>query len=684
MRKEENFKKNIGALFNEAYDVESTPLLDSLKAQNEHFADISKYSEGGLKIIHLCHDYRTNRRVAMATLKDDHDPQKVEAFIREAKLNAALQHPNIVPVYEIGIDDESPWFTMKFIAGRSLEELLDELNDNKENELSDLNSRLDVFIKICDAISYAHSLGVLHLDIKPANIRISNYGDVVVCDWGLADVISSECDESLLEYCSLVEYDLTTLTVDGNVKGTLGYMSPEQTSKTKIRKGTHTDVFSLGAVLYSLLTFHKAFTGESFTEVIDKTAKCDFPRPSFYSPDVPQSLEAVCLKAMSLNIEDRYATVADLKKEIVNYRNGFATNAENASLLKSLQLFYLRHKTVSLISSFTLILIIILGVLAFNHLSLTRKNAIQLAEKLSIEAEYHRKINKDAAPLFLENAKAALKGNALDDCLNFCKSVTELDESILEAWELKAKVYFVYGDIEKSVEAFRNAKIKTELSELATEYLTKVPKVDKLKIEDYLRLMKAVFSIRDYDVFGKMTNYQCYSKELSLEDRITFVKGEIRIRHYRKMKKEKFMFKFDSETGHLDLSDNKWLNTVLCLQNFPAKSVDLSNTAITNGIGLRAQTLESLNISHTNMIELQTIECDGLKELILVNTGVSNLKPIAHLPIEKLDIRKTGVRSLRILGTFQELKEVHISKGQFSEDELKKVSPQVKVIIKDR
>ncbi|MCM8536436.1 MAG: serine/threonine protein kinase [Lentisphaeraceae bacterium] len=681
MRKEENFKKNIGSLFNEAYDVESTPLLNSLKAQHEHFADISKYSEGGLKIIHLCHDCRTNRRVAMATLKDDHDPQKVEAFIREAKLNAALQHPNIVPVYEIGIDDESPWFTMKFIAGRSLEELLDELLDNKENELSDLNSRLDVFIKICDAISYAHSLGVLHLDIKPANIRISNYGDVVVCDWGLADVISSECDESLLEYCSLVEYDLTTLTVDGNVKGTLGYMSPEQTSKTKVRKGTHTDVFSLGAVLYSLLTFHKAFTGKSFTEVIDKTAKCDFPRPSFYSPEVPQSLEAVCLKAMSLNIEDRYTTVADLKKEIVNYRNGFATNAENASLLKALQLFYLRHKTVSLISSFTLILIIVLGVLALNHLSLTRKNAIQLAEKLSIEAEYHRKINKDAAPLFLENAKAAFKGNALDDCLNFCKSVTELDESILEAWELKAKVYFVYGDLEKSAEAFRNAKIKTELSELATEYLTKVPKVDKLKIEDYLRLMKAAFSIRDFDVFGKMTNYQCFSKELSLEDRVTFVKGEIRIRHYRKMKNEKFMFKFDPETGHLDLSDNKWLNTVLCLQNFPAKSVDLSNTSVTNGIGLRAQTLESLNISHTNMIELQSLECDGLKELIVANTGVSNLSPIAHFPIEKLDIRNTGVRNLRSLSLFKKLKVVHVSTLQFGKDELKKIPSHIKVIV---
>ncbi|MCM8530639.1 MAG: protein kinase [Lentisphaeraceae bacterium] len=681
MRKEETFKKNIGSLFSEAYDVESTPLLDSLKAQQEHFADIAKYSEGGLKTIHLCRDCRTNRRVAMATLKDDSDPQKVEAFIREAKLNAALQHPNIVPVYEVGIDGESPWFTMKFIAGRSLEELLDELTGNQENELSDLNSRLDVFIKICDAISYAHSLGVLHLDIKPANIRISNYGDVVVCDWGLADVISSECDESLLEYCSLVEYDLTTLTVDGTVKGTLGYMSPEQTSKTKIRKGTHTDVFSLGAVLYSLLTFHKAFTGESFTEVIDKTATCDFPPPSFHSPEVPQSLEAVCLKAMSLKVEDRYASVADLKKEIVDFRNGFATDAENASLLKSLKLFYLRHKTVSLISSFTFILIVVLGVLALNHMSLTRENAVQLAEKLSIEAEYHRKINKDAAPLFLERAYISFKAQSLEDCLNFCNSVIELDETILEAWELKAKVYFVYADLEKSVEAFRKAKVSSELSKLAEEYLTKVPKVADIEMTHYLSLMEAVFALRNYGIFGKMTNLQCYSKDLSIEDRIAFVKGEIRIRHAKKMKEERFMFKFDRESGHLDLSDNKWLNTVLCLQNFPAKSVDLSNTSVSNGIGLRAQTLESLNISRTNMIELQTLECDGLKELIVAHTGVSNLKPVAHFPIERLDIQHTGVRSLRGLAAFRKLKEVIVSKDQFSDDELKKLPAHIKVTI---
>ena len=241
---------------------------------------------------------------------------------------------------------------MKFIEGRSLEEFVCDLASGKDNELTDLNHRLDIFVKICDATAYAHSLGVLHLDLKPANIRLSDYGDVVVCDWGLADVLSSKCDESLLEYSSMVEYDLNNLTIDGTIKGTIGYMAPEQTSKTGVRKGTYTDIFSLGPVLYSLLTFEKAFKGETFEDVILKTANADFLKPSAIKSEIPISLEAVCLKAMSLKVEDRYASVSDLQSDILAYRNGFATDAENASLFKGLKLLFLRHKIIGYLSVF--------------------------------------------------------------------------------------------------------------------------------------------------------------------------------------------------------------------------------------------------------------------------------------------------------------------------------------------
>ena len=277
MRREEGFSKNLGSLFEEAYDIKSTPMMDSLRSTQEHFKDFEYYSEGGLKVIQLCHDCRSNRLVAMATLKDKEDPQKMEAFVREAKLNAALQHPNIVPVYEVGLDNEQPWFTMKFIAGKSLEEVINDLASGKDNEFSDLNNRLDAFIKICDAIAYAHSLGVLHLDIKPANIRLSEYGNVVVCDWGLADVISSICDESLIEYSSLVEYDLNNLTIDGTIKGTVGYMAPEQTSQTGVKR-VFIQMFSLW-VLFCIrsLLMRKLSEVKTLKRLLKKQQRLIFP-----------------------------------------------------------------------------------------------------------------------------------------------------------------------------------------------------------------------------------------------------------------------------------------------------------------------------------------------------------------------------------------------------------------------
>ena len=199
-------------------------------------------------------------------------------------------------------------------------------------------------------------------------------------------------------------------------------------------------------------------------------------------------------------------------------------------------------------------------------------------------------------------------------------------------------------------------------------------------ILQYVELMKLIYLKRDFDIFGRMTHEKCYS-DISLQDRIAFVKGVIKLRHESRLKRHKFNFSFDEESGHLDLSNNPWMVTVLCLQNFPAKSVDLSKTGIINGIGLRAQILEKLNISSTKMIELQTIECKGLKELNLANCGIQNLHPVFDQPLEVLNIRNTGVRSLYFTTQMKKLKELHIDKAQFSEKEISRVPSQIKLVI---
>jgi serine/threonine protein kinase len=676
---EDNFEDNLGGLFDEAYNNTSTDLTDSIKDKEEVYSDFTLYSEGGLKLIELCYNRKTNRKVAMATLKEKDDPFKVEVFLREAKLNAALQHPNIVPVYNIGLNEKGPWFTMKFIAGKSLQEIIAGLSQGAESEFSELSSRLDIFLKVCDAIAYSHSLGVIHLDIKPDNIRISKYGDVVVCDWGLADVEASCCDELLLEYCSVLDHDIQNHTLLGTVKGSPGYMAPEQTAKIKMRKGFHTDIFSLGTLLYALLTYEKPFKADTLDKILDITAKCDFPKPSAIDPEVPSSLEAVCLKAMSRSPEERYKSIENLKKDILAYRNGFATNAENASLLKFLKLLYLRHRTVSIVSILALSLLVLLAILSVNHLNLTKRNALQLAEKMSLEAEYHRKVNKDVAPLFFERAQIAFKTHYLDDALNFVTSAVELDDTMKDAWLLKGKLHFINGDFSETQYAIKKSGSEHHIIRLSERFRKEQKPGQQLSTKVYLEILQILNKEKDFDIYGKMVHKIVYSK-ISLEKRISFCKEVIEMRHQNKKRKDPLNFKFNQDTGHLDISNNSWLTYVLCLQNFPAISVNASNTGLYNPIGFKSQQLTSLDISSTNIVALQTLENKNLKYLNIANCAVPNLTPIYDLPLETIDIRNTGLRSLNFTTVFKSLREIHINKGQFNDRHISIVPTHVKLI----
>ena len=671
----------MGSLFSEAYDDESTPLKDALSSPGKRYSNFSHYSEGGLKSISLCYDKRSARQVAMATLKEEGDQHKTEAFIKEARLNAALQHPNIVPVYDVGLHLGKPWFTMKFIAGKTLGEVIEELRQGKTNDFSELSARLDLFLKVCDAIAYAHSRGILHLDIKPDNIRISEYGDVVILDWGLADIIASECDEDLLECCSFNGYDLKMMTTDGVVKGTLGYMAPEQTTITGKRKGKHTDIFSLGAILYSLLCYEKAFEGAILEKILYETAKCYFDKPSARGTtvDIPYSVEAVCLKAMSLEIDDRYEAVEALQKEILAYRNGFATHAEDATLLRALLLLIMRHKTFSLFSLLTITLLISLCGFFIQNLKLAKKNAVQLAEKHRLEKEFHIKMGKDAAPRFLERAQTAYVIFEFDDSMNFCNSAVELDNSLKEAWELKGTLHFIRQEFNRALEAFKKAKIKTPLTKLCREF-SQYPKSGKrLANHLYLRLMQHLLTSGEKRHFANLIHQRAYSK-LNIGERIEFCKGAILIHN---KSPTPLNFNYNKLTRRLDLSNNTWLHSALCLQNFPCLSIDVSNTALGNFICFRNQKLISLNVSSTNIIELQTLENRSLRELYLANTSVQNLNNLRGIPLQILDISHTLVKSPEFAHFLPYLRELYLHRGQFTELQLSNFPQRLKIIYRD-
>lgn len=319
-------------------EVGADAFLASLpKKPQDRYKFIRSIGFGGMKGVLLVHDRDTDREMAMAIMPDfrDRSTGELERFAGEAFLTAKLEHPNIVPIYDIGIDNNgSPFFTMKYLRGLSLETLLQRLRkgNSKENDEYTLQRLLLIFHRICNAAGFAHSRGVCHLDLKPGNINISDYGETFVIDWGLARSVNEKGE----------------IPVDKSApRGTPGFMPPEQFDmRTGLPLGVHSDIFALGAILYSLLALEAPCSGKKMEEIMRMTASGTIPKPSEKAPDfwdVPASLEAVALKAMAPHPKNRYATVQELKNDILAYSAGFATKAEKASTLKKSKLFIGRH-----------------------------------------------------------------------------------------------------------------------------------------------------------------------------------------------------------------------------------------------------------------------------------------------------------------------------------------------------
>ena len=325
---------------------------------------------GGMKVVLEVRDMDTMRNVAMAVMPDaqTRPPADILRFIQEARLTASLEHPNIVPVHDIGMDaNGSPYFTMKLLRGRTLAALLTKLetSDEEFRKSFPLYRLLRVFLKICSGVDFAHSRGVIHLDLKPENIQLGDFGEVLIMDWGLAKTIKSGDDiiDGLTGDPEKKRSDSgfrPIVTMDGLLKGTPGYMAPEQARGLNSRKDKRTDVYALGAILYALVTHKDPIEKKSVQEMVADTVRGAIIPPRLRAPEkeIPAAIEAVVLKAMSVRPEDRYASVAELREEVNNYLNGYATRAEQASVFRKSLLLILRNKIFAAAAA---IILLILG-----------------------------------------------------------------------------------------------------------------------------------------------------------------------------------------------------------------------------------------------------------------------------------------------------------------------------------
>ncbi len=308
--------------------------------------------EGGMGQVLRVRDEDIGREMAVKVIRGQASPQMLAKFVREAQITGTLEHPNIVPMHELGMTDEGQiYFTMKRIDGEDLEHLL---AASRKGTGPTLFEYLQIFGKVCDAIAFAHERGVIHRDLKPANIMVGRFGEVQVMDWGLArmmgqtDPTSESCrlalgDEPLIGVGGLAQ---PVVTLDGTVVGTPHYMSPEQARGEVTHLDRRSDIYSLGAILYEVLTFETPFDGRSGREVIDKVIEGSLIPPCERTAEreISPELQAVVLKAMSPTPAQRYDTVTEMQQEIEAFLAGRLLQTVDYSLWQIVQKWAKRNK----------------------------------------------------------------------------------------------------------------------------------------------------------------------------------------------------------------------------------------------------------------------------------------------------------------------------------------------------
>jgi serine/threonine protein kinase len=596
---------------------------------------------GGMKIVHRAHDPNTDRDVALAMLQK-HSPRssRERRFLREARITAALEHPNIVPVHEIGLDAEGcPYFTMKLLGGENLHDILNHLqaHDPVYAKQYPLGRLLEIFQSVCHAIAFAHSRGVIHLDIKPANVQVGSFGEVLVLDWGLAKILDSTDTAGPIVPVQLPEL-LREQPTEGVVRGTPGYMAPEQERGDFRAFDPRTDVFALGALLKAMLKSKWA------------------PRQA------PAALEAVVAKAMAPAPHTRYQKVEQVARDVRSFLGGYAVSAQSVGFGALFWLLVKRHKAVSVVvlaSSMTIAALLAVFIMKIRQ---SERRALDTLAKLSTEQTEKARIGRFAAPQLRSMAAQAMRNRSYDEALAHLSLSLAFDDAIADAWVGKGLLHIGRQEFDEAVSVFnrvanltRRAKGDPSLrpGEIAEKYRQLALPAGRLSPTHLLQLVT--------DIANKTNRFTPEQQQIVL--------GQL--------------FQQENRTRPIDAAHLEFVGAALAILNPPASNVvfsfmtqetgvdiEIHGDAVTQLLPLAGLRMHALDLSCTSVEDLRWIDDSGLEVLDLSGKNhkpgsrVKDLTPLFSLPITELRLVNCAAIRFDQLRSLPKLERVVVSRPQ--------------------
>jgi eukaryotic-like serine/threonine-protein kinase len=319
--------------------IEYVSMISQPPTSRDRYTLSSLHAKGGIGQVWLARDTAMNREVALKELRPDRSDNDalLRRFFQEATITGQLDHPGIVPVYELARGDTNagdgrPYYTMRFVRGRTLSDAVAGYHRDRaagKSSRTDLLALIQAFVGVCNTVAFAHSRNVIHRDLKGANIVLGEFGEVILLDWGLAKLVEGEGGTQRAEpgfdpeitdvYTGQFDPAGPELTAAGQVLGTPSYMAPEQAEGRADLIGRRTDVYGLGAILYEILAGQLPFDGESTHDVLRKVREQPPVPVSKVVRSTPKALEAVCLKAMAKDPGGRYLSATALAADVQHW-----------------------------------------------------------------------------------------------------------------------------------------------------------------------------------------------------------------------------------------------------------------------------------------------------------------------------------------------------------------------------